>query len=93
MLGMQLISGFRVGKFSDPKMCKVLMHSELCGVERVVIQTAVIRVAEGMHPSHKLCIFVMRKIIGYEGRMLDMQGAAGVPSGGCADGVQYMSQE
>jgi hypothetical protein len=50
-------------------------------------------VAEGMQPSDKLCIFVMLKTICYEGRMFDMQGAAGVPSGGCPDGMQHMSQE
>jgi hypothetical protein len=42
MFGVQLISGFRVGKFSDPKMYKVFCDSELCGVERVVIQAGVV---------------------------------------------------
>ena len=41
MFGMQLISGFRVGKFPDHEMCKMLCDSELCGVERVVMQVGV----------------------------------------------------
>lgn len=41
MFGVQLISDFRVGKFPDPKMGKVLCDSELCGVERVVMQAGV----------------------------------------------------
>ena len=39
---MQLISGFRVGKFPDHEMCKMLCDSELCGVERVVMQAGVV---------------------------------------------------
>jgi hypothetical protein len=39
------------------------------------------------------CIFASKETIGYEGRMLDMQGSFGVPSGGCPDGMLHMSQE